>query len=410
VAVLKYPRASLFLHPIAVSSIAWCGVAFLYSLHLSGLLMFKTSDAIRVALLIVLPVFFVSVAYKLLHRGSTSSTAPIALHREPPLALIERRLRHGIWLWAGLTAVETGVSGGVPLLWLLTGSSKSNFDYGISSVHGMVNALLLAAAVTSLALYLYTDNRRHLWFPIFAVVWSMILVSRGTLFVLLVEYAVVYLRLRRIKLKAAFRLCVITLMALLLFGFIGDVRSGAEAFRDLAQPTDGFPDWAPSGLLWAYIYITTPINNLLLTVHTLRPTYNLLLPDTAATLFPTVLRNVIYGKQGAGEAISGALETQALNVSTAYVGPYQDMGYFGIIGFSIIAALLCEFYWHRCGLWDIFAFSVFTQALALSLFYNLLFSLPILGQLIWFYYFTRDPKAGASMSPAARNLSLPFIR
>ncbi len=400
--VLRYRHASPFLHPTTVSFVAWCSVAFLYSLHLSGLLQFKTSDAIGAALLIVLPIGFTSLAYKLLRRPHASDTRLFALHREPPLALIERRLRQAILLWIGLTFIETVFSGGVPLLWLLTGASKSNFDYGISSVHGMVNALLLAAAVTSLALYLYTENRKHIWFPLFAIAWSMVLVSRGTLFVLLLEYAIIYLRLRRIKAKAFVRLVVISLIALLLFGVVGDVRSGAEAFRDLAQPTDSFPDWAPSGLLWAYIYITTPINNLLLTMHTLRPTFNPLLPDTAATLFPTVLRNVIYGKEGANQAISGALETQALNVSTAYVGPYQDMGDFGIVGFSIIAALLCQFYWYRSGLWNIFAFSVFTQALALSLFYNLLFSLPILGQLIWFYYFTRMPKAsmsGRSASP-----------
>jgi oligosaccharide repeat unit polymerase len=410
VAVLKYRPASPFLHPIAISSIAWCSVAFLYSLHLSGLLQFKTSDAIGVALLIVLPVFFASFAYRLLGPTCRSSTRPTALNREPPLALIERRLRQGIWLWIGLALVETAVSGGVPLLWLLTGSSKIYFDYGIPSVHGMVIALMLAVAVTSLALYLYTENRWHIWFPLFAMVWSMILVSRGTLFILLLEYAIIYLRLRRITSKLAIRLVAITLVAVLLFGFVGDVRSGAEAFRDLAQPTDSFPDWAPSGLLWAYIYITTPVNNLLLTMHTRRPTYNPLLPDTAATLFPTVLRNVIYGKAGAAEAISGELETQALNVSTAYVGPYQDMGDFGIIGFSIIAALLCEFYWHRSGLWNIFAFSVFTQTLALSLFYNLLFSLPILGQLIWFYYFTRIPKASKSARPALRDLPFSFFK
>lgn len=409
-AVLKYPPATAFLHPITVSSAAWCSVAFLYSLHLSGLLLFKTSDAIGVALLIVLPVFFVSFAYRLLRPTRPFFTRPITLHREPPLALIERRLRLGIWFWIGLTLVETAVSGGVPLLWLLTGSSKTYFDYGISSIHGLDIALLLAAAVTSFALYLYTENRRHIWFALFAMAWSMVLVSRGTLMILLLEYAIIYLRLRKVKIKAVMRLVAITLVALLLFGYVGDLRSGAEAFRGLAQPTDSFPDWAPSGLLWAYIYITTPVNNLLLTTHTRRPSFNPLLPNTAATLFPTVLRNVVYGKEAAAEATSGALETQALNVSTAYVGPYQDMGNSGIIGFSIIAALLCEFYWHRSGLWNIFAFSVFTQAFALSLFYNLLFSLPMLGQLIWFYYFTRIPKASTSTRVALRDLPSSFFK
>jgi oligosaccharide repeat unit polymerase len=390
---LKFPRASILLHPSIVALITWLMVVLLYSLHLSLLLLFPTREAIQLAFVIVLPVFAVSLVYKLLQPGNPGGDATYVVHQELALPIIQRRIRQCLWLWVALSVIETVVSGGVPILWLLTGSGKVNFDYGISSVHGMVNALFLAIAVTSFALYLYTDNRRHLRFPVFAFAWSIILVSRGTLFVLLIEYSIIYLRLRKIRGKTLIRLVAIALIAVMVFGYVGDFRSGGEAFRSLAQPTDNFPDWAPSGLLWAYIYITTPINNLLLSTHTLRPTYNPLLPATAATLFPTVLRNVIYGKQAAGEAISGALESEALNVSTAYVGPFQDMGSIGIVGFSIIAALFCEIYWHRIGFRNIFVFAVFTQALMLSLFYNMLFSLPILGQLVWFYYFTM-PKRG----------------
>jgi oligosaccharide repeat unit polymerase len=392
---LKFPRASIALHPTIVASVTWFAVVLLYSLHLSSRLLFQTGEAIQLAFVIVLPIFAVALIYKLLQPVRPGGSATGAIHQELALPIIQRRIRQGLWLWGALTVIETGVSGGVPLLWLLTGSAKVNFDYGIPSVHGMVNALLLALAVTSFALYLYTDNRRHLRFPVFAIAWSMILVSRGTLLILLIEYSIVYLRLRKIRGKTLIQLVVIALIAMMIFGYVGDLRSGAEAFRTLAQPTENFPDWAPSGLLWAYIYVTTPINNLLLSTHTLRPAYNPLLPATAATLFPTVLRNVIYGKQAAGEAISGALESEALSVSTAYVGPYQDMGRIGIVAFSIIAALLCEIYWHRNGFWNIFVFAVFTQALMLSLFYNMLFSLPILGQLIWFYYFTRIKRTSA---------------
>jgi oligosaccharide repeat unit polymerase len=390
------------LHPTIVASVTWFAVVFLYSLHLSSLLLFPTREAIQLAFFIVLPIFAVSLVSKLVQPVRLGGSATSVIHQELALPIIERRVRQGLWLWIVLTVIETVVSGGVPILWLVTGSAKVNFDYGISSVHGMVNAQLLALAVTSFALYLYTDNRRHLSFPVFAIIWSMILVSRGTLFVLLLEYSIVYLRLRKIKGKTLVRLVAIALIAMMVFGYVGDFRSGAEAFRDIAQPTDNFPDWAPSGVLWAYIYITTPINNLLLSTHTLRPTYNLLLPNTAATLFPTILRNLIYGKEGASEAISGALETQALNVSTAYVGPYQDMGRLGIVGFSIIAALLCEIYWHRSGFWNIFAFAVFTQALMLSLFYNLLFSLPILGQLVWFYYFTMTKRRNVASAQVSQ--------
>lgn len=384
----RFLRAPLVLSPSFLAPVTWLVVTFLYSLHLSSLLLFSTSEAISLTLLIVAPILIVSLLFHVAYSGSAQRKARTVVVDDVPIVRLEITVRNCLRLWVGLALIETIISGGVPLVWLLTGNGKSNFDYGISSVHGMVNALLLALGVTSFALYLYTGKRRHLALPVFALLWSLVLVSRGTLIVLVAECVVIYLRLRRVRWTIFVRIAGLALVLLLVFGYIGDFRSGAEAFRDLARPTPDFPEWAPSGLLWAYIYITTPVNNLLYTMHTIHPTYNPLLPNTAATLFPTIFRNILYGKQGALDAISGGLVVEALNVSTAYVGPFQDMGRIGIVGFSTLSAALCEMFWRRDGFRNILYFAVFAQALMLSLFYNLLFSLPILGQLVWFYYFT----------------------
>lgn len=390
---LRFLRAPQILSPWFLGLATWGMVTFLYSLHLSNLLLFSTREAVDVALLIVVPILLISLLCKILYRVNGTPKRQTVIVDTPPLALMEAKLTQCLRLWIVLTVIETVVSGGVPLLWLLTGSSKANFDYGISSVHGMVNALLLALAVTSYALFLHTGKKRHLWFPAIALIWAIVMVSRGTVFVLVAESAVVFLRFRRVHWSSILRLGILAAVLILFFGFVGDFRSGADAFKELAQPTPEFPEWAPSGLLWAYIYITTPINNLLYSMHLLRPTYSLLLPNTAATLFPTVLRNIIYGAQGASDTISGSLVTDALNVSTAYVGPFQDLGRWGIVGFSTLSTTLCEIFMRRDGFRNIFYFAVFTQCLMLSLFYNLLFSLPILGQLLWFYYFTSAPKS-----------------
>jgi oligosaccharide repeat unit polymerase len=388
----RFLRAPLILSPSFLALATWVLVGFLYSLHLSSLLLFSTQEVIEVIFFIVAPILAIALVYKVLYSVNAVPMSRTVIVNSPPIALIEARVSQCLRIWIVCAVLETIISGGVPLGWLLVGSAKTNFDYGVSSVHGMVNALLLALAVTSFALFLYTGKRRHLWLPVFALVWSIVLVSRGTLFVLVAECVVVFLRLRSVRGSSFIKLFAIGAVLLLFFGYVGDIRSGAEAFKNLAQPTPDFPDWAPSGLLWAYIYITTPINNLLYTMHTIRPTYNLLLPNTAATLFPTVIRNIIYGKQGADAAITGSLVTEALNVSTAYIGPFQDLGRWGLVGFSLISTSLCEFFWRRNGFRNILYFSVFTQALMLSLFYNLLFSLPILGQLLWFYYFTNSKK------------------
>ena len=405
--LLKFPKPSLLLHPSVIAILTWSTVVILYSMHLSNLLLYDRQEAIDVFLLIVSPVLLVSLTYAILRTHLPGNKDGPVVRPAPPIQVIRRRLALCARIWCACAIFETIVSRGVPLFWLLVGNGRANFEYGISSVHGLVNSLLLALGVGYWTLYLYTGHRRFLYFPAFAFLWAIIMVSRGTLFVLLLEYAVIFLRLRPIKVSTLIRLAVIGFVALLFFGYIGDVRSGAEDFRMLAQPTQAFPGWAPSGFLWAYIYITTPLNNLMLTMHTVAPSYNILLPATAATLFPSILRNLLYGADYASKLISGALQNEALNVSTAYVGPFQDMGVYGIVGFSAIAGLLCEIFWHRSGFWNVFVLAVFTQALILSLFYNLLFSLPILGQLIWFYYFTRLSRPASRTARFPQALALP---
>jgi len=389
--LLKFRRSSALLHPSVIALLTWSTVAGLYSLHLSGLLLYGTRDVFGAFSFIVFPIIVTSLAYRLFQPPRQVGGTEYAVCPELPVSVFEWRLRQGVRFWIAATIVEIIVSGGVPIVWIIIGNGKSNFDYGIPSVHGLVNALMMSLAVVYWALYLYTGCRRHIRFPIFALAWTFVVVSRGTLLVLLLECAIVFLRLMPIKTGTWIRLGAVALSAMMLFGFVGDFRNGADAFTALAQPTENFPRWAPPVLLWPYIYFTTPLNNLLVTQRTRRPSFNVLLPNTVAPLFPSVFRNQIYGKK-ATEGVSGELLTEELTASTAYVGPFQDMGYLGIIGFSVIAGLLCEIYWHRNGFWSIFAFALFTHALIMSLFADLLFSAVLVGQFCCFYYLCRPQK------------------
>jgi len=189
--------------------------------------------------------------------------------------------------------------------------------------------------------------------------------------------------------STVFRLFAGFVGVILLFGIVGDYRSGSsDLIRKWAQPTDNYPEWLPSGLLWGYIYAATPINNLLYTVEISPPLNNLLFPNTAATLFPSVLRGVIYGDQ-LGEAESGQLVDATFNVSTAYVGPYQDFGFIGIAMYSMLTAFLCLQFWYRNDLKSVLIYVVFCQCLILGLFWNQFLALPIITQIFWLEFFFR---------------------
>ena len=385
-----FPSPSYLLHPLLVFSVVWLGVLLLYSLHLSFILRYSLEDVASTILSVWIPFAATIGIYESIRR-SFSFRSHFAIPKRINYDLFRRRLRICFRVWILITIFEIVVSNGLPIVWALTGSSKTYVDFGIKSLHGFVNSLQVAIALGYFFLFLLDRKLAQLKVPAFLVCWCAIVINRNMMLVTLLEFAVLYVRIRGLRLTAAFKLLAGVLIFILVFGFIGDIRQGsASAIRELAQPTDEYPDWLPSGALWAYIYITTPINNLVFNVYETRPAYNFLFPNTVATLFPSVIRVIIYGDQ-LSDAESGQLVVSAFNVSTAYVGPYQDFGLLGMTSFSVMIGIICFFFWDRNSLKHILMFTVVTQCLILTLFFDHFFYLPVITQLGWIWYFFLPP-------------------
>lgn len=394
----EFNRRTWLLHPAIIFSSIWLTVVLLYSLHLSKWLQYSTSQVFTVISYIWLPFIGVFILYAGLHHF-TNLAYPSRRAVLVDLHLLERRLSIWFRLWMLISMVEILVSGGIPLLWLVQGRSKTYMDFGIPSLHGLVNSLLVSVAISRLALFFLTGAKRHLKVPAFVLIWSVLAVTRQLMMISLAEYTIVFLAMRPLHIRTLAKIAAGMALVVLVFGFIGDMRTGSGHFRSLAEPTAQYPDWMPSGVLWSYIYISTPINNLIYTMHSFQPENDALFPKTAATLFPTVVRNLIYGSESA-QAESGNLVTQAFNVSTAYVGPFEDYGQSGMIGFSVLISFACMFVWYRRGLRNLLIFAVFTQCLAFSLFFNLFFALPVITQVLWiFYFFMPRMRFGRARSP-----------
>jgi len=225
------------------------------------------------------------------------------------------------------------------------------------------------------------------------------------LLVAIIEFSILAIRIKPIKKTTIVKFIAGTIVLILAFGAIGDYRSGSsELIKLWAQPTSDYPDWLPSGVLWVYIYISTPINNLVYTSQIFRPLDDPTFPNTVSTLFPSVVRNIFYGKQF-DDAQSGELVTSAFNVSTAYIGPFQDFGSAGIVIFSITIAILCQIVWFRATLKYIIIFAVLSQCLVLSLFFNHFFYLPVISQIFWIGYFFSGPPPSRQVPVSSSSLA-----
>jgi hypothetical protein len=382
------PPPKLIVHPLLLAVTVWAGVGVLYSLHYSLILIYGNHELLYTLSLILLPYVTVSLIVFVgkVFFGRARKATPG--YSESRMARFEGRLTAAFRIWAALAVLETIVTGGLPLFWIFLASSKGYADYGIPSIHGFVNSILLATATASFALYLQTYDRRHLGYSLFAIGWSILILSRSMALVLLLQYAVLFLRLRTIGFVTLCKLGMGLVGFLFLFGIAGDFRQSntGQLFTALARPSPDYPEWMPATVLWSYTYTSTPINNLIYTMESVKPEDNWVFPNTASELFPPVLRNVIYSGKTA-QTSQGQLVVQNFNASTAFVGPWQDFGVFGIILLSSMSAVLGRFFWSKRNFQGVLIFAVMTQCLILTLFFNNYLALPVLFQNMWFIVF-----------------------
>jgi oligosaccharide repeat unit polymerase len=203
-----------------------------------------------------------------------------------------------------------------------------------------------------------------------------------------------------LKFRTVVRAIAVPVIVVVFFGVLGDIRSGAENFRALAQATDQYPAWLPSGFLWTYMYVTTPLNNLVNTFATVRPIGDFTMPNTFSALIPTATRKLL-GLSIDNSTWQGNLITEAFNVTTAYAGPLQDLGIAGIVAFSGFVGFLSEMFWLKRGLRNDLIYAVLGQCLFLTIFANHFLALPIIFQVVWCYFlFGRSIRVVPSSSPA----------
>src|ERR1700744_2412141 len=286
------PLYPIYLHPLVAFGLIWLVVCFLYALRLSELIMYPASEVLRFDEALLAAAFGGSALAYIIPRRVVMPVRWRLVGSARSVALLDRRLSLWFKIWCIVTVVEIIYSRGIPTVWLFTGNAKTYMDFGIPTIHGFMNSLLQAICLVRLGMGIRFGRKKDFLYPAWAVVWSMIVITRQLMMVFLLEVVVVYCTYRQIRVKRVLGALLGVLCLVYVFGVVGDLRTGAEQFRAFAQPTSAYPDWLPSGFLWFYMYLSTPINNLLYTFHTTQPLYDWRFPNTLSELLPTVLRKM----------------------------------------------------------------------------------------------------------------------
>lgn len=280
-------------------------------------------------------------------------------------------------LYFCLECIQVVVFRGFPLLWLLIGNGKTYFDYGASSLNGLLNAIYLFAT-TSLFIF-YMKERGMGKALVLCVLFTIpiLLVSRQLLVNICIQVACVILIY---KPKQAIRIGLYGCILLFVFILIGNYRTGMKELVRILDPEPFIPEFLHP-LLWIYAYIVTPFNNL-------NSSFDSIIPLGApvnefAQLLPSMIRN-FFGFTTDSDGY--VLVHKNMTVSTFYLDPMLDFGALYAFSMMVIFQFFLILAFRRAlkekSAVYIVEYTVLYSICFLSIFANHLIYLPVIFQLV----------------------------
>jgi oligosaccharide repeat unit polymerase len=315
-------------------------------------------------------------------------------------------LRILLGTWAAVYFVTIVYSGGLPVFWLVLGSGKSYTDFGVPTLTGLLNMMRAFILSAYLLLFVQTRRKSYLWVPLLMLGTAVAEVSRGALLVLLAQGVGIVVLRRQPSLYGLIRLAVLVVLVVLGFGVLGDFRGSSLEVDDLVGEQSFFSE-LPLGVFFAFVYLVSPLNNLDYAADTLSPSYTPYF--TASTLFPTVLRDVLFPMPEGTYPVE--LKSEAFNATTFYSPLLAD---FGWIGAAVIVCLIqwaCSYVHVRSrqgSYYHTLLYPPLYMSVLLSVFYMYFFSLvtvcyPLLVGLFVRY---RNARLGVPRHPAPATMPI----
>jgi oligosaccharide repeat unit polymerase len=291
----------------------------------------------------------------------------------------EKKIQLLLIIWLAVYFINIVGSGGIPILWILTGDGRTYVDFGLPTFGGLGNMLRAFCLVSCYLLYKYSDLKRnkkikYLWCGIGLLLSAFVLeIGRGNGVVLLLHPIGLHLLTQRLSVLSVIKWALATIIFLLGLGVIQVVRydEGIEWLEKYAENA-GITNFSGLEMLLipAITYTAVPIVNTDLNVIKapfidFNPNYSL------QGIIPTVIRNHLFEKNDYGEIIN-----EANNVSSFYIPLLRDFGIIGAVAVVAFFQLISFFVYSRAmrgNLFCIFIWPALFMSVALS-FFSLFFT------------------------------------
>lgn len=282
------------------------------------------------------------------------------------------RLNFAKWFVVILFIIEIIYSGGIPLIWNLTGSSKIYFDFGIPSVHGAFNGMVICLGAYS---FFKKTNDKYFYLLI-----GVLIFSRQIMISMVVEAVIFNLFVsERVNWK---KYIIIAIVGIIIFGALGNLRSGKETMNKVFEPKEEYAS-LPDSVKWVYSYMTFSISN-----------FNNLVSMTNGNmnhgssmlnaLVPTAFLDIINVKV---EYNPFYLISLNYNTNTSFPEIYLDFGAVGIFVYGVMLAFIGNLLYKKMNIFRtekcILKYSVYVHNILLLFFVNMFLFLPVIVQFIY---------------------------
>lgn len=397
------------MNPVTIYNMIWLVAILLYQLKISGLQQ-ELDDATYWLFIMKSAVFTAgfSVFYKLRLNKRQKNAAKKETRRQKSIAFSENNYKKLLIpvfaIWCFVEIVETIYSGGLPIVWKLIGDPRTYSDYGISTVHGLMNAVGLVIISLSTMLYLKSKDRKqklgYVGIILVCLGFYLSVITRQVIVSAVIQMFVIYLLMRKPYKKKSFYLKLIALIVagVAAFGIVGNFRTGYENFLNVAEINNevGSSQSSMAGFYWVYMYLTMSIANInnavVLDVNNFGGLY-----PVARTFLPTVISKAIFPTDTAIK-IPNYLVTPAFTVSGYFIDFYVGLGALGVAIiaalYGILGGLIYNAIQKKMNDRNILLYAVYVQIILLSFFYNHLLYLPSGFQLViilvFYYFLTRN--------------------
>ena len=297
-----------------------------------------------------------------------------------------------------LILIETFAAGGMPILAIFgVGRQISYVEFGIPGIHGFVNSLGYVTSLLSIYQILNnspTATRRPYSFYILIGVYIIFALQmhRAVITASMMQSLALVFLFRRKLLSSAWLLAFSSAFAIV-FGLLGDLRSGREHFLELAG-LQWYPEFLPTGFAWVYIYLITPfINTLSSSQYFVRLFHSYLPFETLQSSIPSFLRPP--------SQIELSLDSEAWNVHSFFSPLLADYGFYAFLPSILIGVVwaLCFAYAKRDQrFWPIYSVA-FMQVL-FTCFGSLSFHTSFLFEMFIFLFAALSPRDMLARSPS----------